>query len=91
MTQGMRLPEIDPGALSADGNFYWDGVRWTPSLSPDGHWRWTGAAWVRSQPGLEPAQPYLSPRELGVWVSVLLGISAALAVVEALFGADSRR
>jgi hypothetical protein len=33
------------GELSPDGNYYWDGVRWTLATSPDGAWRWDGRSW----------------------------------------------
>lgn len=41
-------PEAEPTAgpkFSSDGNWWWDGTRWTSTLSPDGHYRWNGAAW----------------------------------------------
>ena len=34
------------GALSADGDWVWDGSAWEASTSPDGHWRWDGRAWT---------------------------------------------
>lgn len=35
-----------PGELSPDGQYYWDGAEWKPSLSPDRAHRWNGVAWV---------------------------------------------
>ena len=32
-------------AISPDGNSYWDGTRWQPTVSSDGNWRWDGVAW----------------------------------------------
>lgn len=30
---------------SADGTWYWDGLRWNDALSQDGKWRYDGSAW----------------------------------------------
>lgn len=39
-------PEPSPRQLlSDDGNWFWDGSDWMPTLSPDGRWRWTAAGW----------------------------------------------
>lgn len=35
-----------PGELSPDGQHYWDGTKWLPSVSPDGQHRWDGNAWI---------------------------------------------
>ena len=32
--------------FSGDGNWWWDGTRWTTTLSPDGGYRWTGTGWA---------------------------------------------
>jgi hypothetical protein len=48
------LSELTLGSVSADGNFYWDGVQWVSSLSPDGRWRWSGQAWVPIATGAWP-------------------------------------
>src|ERR1700694_5132252 len=37
------------GQIAPDGNHYWDGQRWVPTLSPDGRWRWDGANWAPTQ------------------------------------------
>lgn len=90
MTQGIALPEVTAGAMSPDGNFYWDGAQWISALSPDGHWRWNGAEWVprESVSGPSTLHPYISPRELGNAASILLAITSAITVVEALFLSD---
>ena len=31
--------------LSADGNWWWNGSQWVPTLSADGTWRWDGKSW----------------------------------------------
>jgi len=54
--------------LSPDGNYYWDGAQWQPTLSPDGHYRWNGSAWEPVQAATEPAwlpppQPAPQPPE----------------------------
>jgi len=33
------------GELSPDGNYFWDGAKWTRAISPDGAWRWDGRSW----------------------------------------------
>jgi hypothetical protein len=85
MTPGIQPSDVGIGGLSPDGNFYWDGAQWKSAASPDGAWRWNGTAWVATfQPPAQPRPltPYLSPRSLGVWVSVLLAIHVALAFVQ---------
>jgi hypothetical protein len=49
---------------SADGTWYWDGVKWNDALSQDGKWRYDGAAWqpflgqrIPMPPPLSPPQP----------------------------------
>lgn len=42
MTQDNRLSE--------DGQWWWDGDKWVPTLSPDGRFRWDGAAWQPVEP-----------------------------------------
>ena len=37
------------GQISPDGNHYWDGQRWMPTLSADGRWRWDGTTWTPTQ------------------------------------------
>lgn len=82
MTQEVRLPDLNVGALSPDGNFYWDGVQWMAAISADGAWRWDGATWV---PFVQSRiASYLSARTLGVWVSVLLGVCIAVAFIQLL-------
>ncbi len=41
------------GELSPDGNYFWDGAKWTLATSPDGAWRWDGRSWtpVTRRPG----------------------------------------
>ena len=69
---------IGAGALSPDGHFYWDGVRWNTTISPDGAWRWNGVAWVPI--GRSPIALYASPRTLRV--CVLLGLCIAVAIFQ---------
>jgi hypothetical protein len=86
MTQEVASPEISAGTLSPDGGFYWDGAVWLSALSPDGHWTWNGAAWVATQSRSGPGSfhPYMSPRDLGLAASILLAITSAVTVAEAL-------
>jgi hypothetical protein len=42
-----RMQQV--GQISPDGNQYWDGQRWMPTLSIDGRWRWDGATWTPNQ------------------------------------------
>jgi hypothetical protein len=86
----MATNEPSVGEVSHDGAFYWDGAKWNSTFSPDGAWKWSGAGWVPAQavPGAGPAAQYESPTVLGIWVSVLIGLSGAIAVVEALFLTD---
>lgn len=75
------------GALSPDGNWYWDGVRWAPASSPDGRYRWNGSAWIASAAaGPQWARPYASAAGREIFV---LGAFAFLLVTYALMvGAD---
>lgn len=41
---------MQPGQLSGDGAWYWDGSVWQPAVSADGRWRWNGVAWARVDP-----------------------------------------
>ena len=75
---------MSQGTISSDGLFYWDGAQWQPTRSPDGMWRWTGSAWVASSDAgvtLQSVSGYSSPRWIGVWLSVLLGVSVAMALI----------
>lgn len=38
--------QYQPGQLSPDGHYYWDGAAWLPTLAPDGQTRWNGSAWL---------------------------------------------
>jgi uncharacterized membrane protein YqaE (UPF0057 family) len=50
-------PDPSPRSLlSADGNWFWSGSDWQPTLSPDGRWRWTAAGWQQF-PGGGAAAP----------------------------------
>jgi len=85
VNQGTRMPDVNVGVLSPDENFYWDGAQWKAAVSPDGSWRWNGTAWVATLQSLavpQPPMPYASPRSLGIWASVLLGISIAVAFIQ---------
>jgi hypothetical protein len=62
-----------PGELSPDGNYFWDGVRWTRAVSPDGAWRWDGRAW-------RPAGPAPPPVKSRKAVLIAVGVVAALLV-----------
>jgi hypothetical protein len=46
MNHGTRMPDVNIGVFSRDGNFYWNGAQWKAAVSPDGCWRWNGTAWV---------------------------------------------
>lgn len=39
----------EAGQIAPDGNHYWDGQRWVPTISVDGRWRWDGANWTPTQ------------------------------------------
>lgn len=41
-------------ALSDDGHWWWDGVRWRPAVSPDGRWRFDGHVWRRTNAWRRP-------------------------------------
>jgi hypothetical protein len=87
MTQGSGMPDDFIGALSPDGDFYWDGAQWKPVISPDPEWKRRRFVWLltlRSSSALRPLVPFTSARTLGICVSVLLGISIAVALVELL-------
>jgi hypothetical protein len=90
MTEELAIADPTAGALSPDGAFYWDGGRWLSALSPDGYWTWNGSAWVpaKSLSGPGSSQPYVSASDLGVAASILLAITGAIAVAEALFLSD---
>jgi hypothetical protein len=62
------------GQLSPDGNYYWDGTRWTSAASPDGAWRWDGHGW----------QPAAAPRKTGGGLGRPLTVVIAVAVVAAV-------
>ena len=83
MTQEVLLTKVVAGTLSPDGYFFWDGAQWRSAVSSDGFWRWDGAAWTPiSGSRIGSARPYASARTLGVWVSVLLGLCVAVALVQ---------
>lgn len=42
--------------LSDDGQWWWDGERWVPTLSPDGRFRWDGQAWRPVEAGAAPPE-----------------------------------
>jgi 4-amino-4-deoxy-L-arabinose transferase-like glycosyltransferase len=48
-----------PPGWSADGNWFWDGLRWNDAISPDGKWRFDGREWkpFGGQRSLMPEQP----------------------------------
>ena len=80
------MTDVSTGALSPDGNYYWDGTRWVSSMSEDGWWRWNGVAWTAHlRPSAEPkvAAPYRPLRSLSVWLTVLIALSMLMAVIEA--------
>jgi hypothetical protein len=35
-----------PPGWSADGNWFWDGLKWNDAISPDGRWRFDGREWT---------------------------------------------
>jgi hypothetical protein len=57
------------GALSPDREWFWDGVRWIPSLSIDGLWRWDGKGWMPAADTRPKwAKPYESPGARAIFV-----------------------
>lgn len=78
------------GELSPDGNFYWDGQRWTSATSPDGAWRWDGATWrpARSARGRKPW--FATAVALTVTVSIVLGVIGIYYAGRALINASPR-
>jgi hypothetical protein len=83
----MTQPEMSVGTLSPDHGFYWDGAQWVPALSSDGCWTWNGAGWVPAESVSGPGSfhPYISPGDLGLAASILLAITSAVTIVDALF------
>jgi hypothetical protein len=65
--------------FSRDGNWFWDGSRWTSTLSPDGRYRWTGTRWapVRGMLLGDYANQSIACAILGI----LCGIAFALGLV----------
>jgi len=51
----MQLP---PGTISADGRWYWSGVRWEATLSADGRWRWAGTGWSPADMDIAAVDPH---------------------------------
>jgi len=49
-----------PGQLSPDGQFMWNGGQWISSLSADGAYRWDGGGWVPT--GAAPPPPGYAAR-----------------------------
>ena len=45
---GVRVGMESNGQLSPDGQWFWNGLKWTTTLSPDGQYRWDGRMWVAS-------------------------------------------
>ena len=42
--------------MSPDGQFFWDGRQWVPTVTSDGRWRWNGGAWEPMTP-INPNDP----------------------------------
>jgi hypothetical protein len=65
----LSLPALPPaagplvGALSPDGLYFWDGIRWQSTISPDGLWTWNGVQWIQRQ---TPPYPYPYPQPVFV-------------------------
>ena len=59
----------EPGDLSEDGHWRWDGADWVQAqptaelelgaVSDDGHWRWDGAQWQPNTPAEDELTPEL--------------------------------
>jgi hypothetical protein len=49
------LTSRQPGELSDDRRFVWNGVQWVSAISPDGSRRWDGSRWVATGRGMLPA------------------------------------
>src|SRR5438093_1208049 len=48
---------MQPGTISADGRWYWSGVRWEATLSADGRWRWAGTGWRPAEKDIAAVDP----------------------------------
>jgi hypothetical protein len=42
------------GQVSPDGNSYWNGAEWRPTISDDKAWRWDGSSWLPLAAGPAP-------------------------------------
>jgi hypothetical protein len=78
--------------LSADGLFYWDGLKWVSTLSPDGRSKWNGTSWVvlPSMPATVQRGPTAPPRVATSWTKPLqymVAIWYSLAVLSRLVDA----
>lgn len=64
--------ETDPivGRLSDDRQWWWDGVRWLPTLSPDRKWWFDGRHWRRNTAWRRPPRAVLVYTAL--WALVLI-------------------
>ena len=68
--------------------YYWDGVRWTPTLSPDGRFRWNGTAWEPVPNAAYAPAYYGAPpkqREPTSWTQPLQIVIAGWFVVRGLY------
>ena len=68
--------------------YYWDGVRWTPTLSPDGRFRWNGTAWEPVPNAAYTPAYYGAPpkqREPTSWTRPLQIVIAGWFVVRGLY------
>jgi hypothetical protein len=68
------------GELSPDGQHYWDGTKWLPSVSPDGQHRWNGTAWVPNV-AAAPSAPVVPAKKPGGKLKWVLGGIGALIVL----------
>jgi hypothetical protein len=70
------------GTLSPDRAWFWDGVRWIPSLSIDGLWRWDGKGWMPAAEAWPKwAKQYESPGARAIFVMAsLAGVIATVAI-----------
>ena len=49
-------PAPGPSTLSPDGQFFWDGRQWVPTVTGDGRWHWNGAGWEPTA-AIDPGNP----------------------------------
>jgi len=81
--------ESDPGQLSSDGKWCWDGTKWLSTASADGKFKWDGASWIPNRPA--PMVAARSPWTKGLLIGgggfgALLVGAVVIASIASAFG-----